>query len=305
MDTCVLVTGSSGLIGRALCGELKRQGYGLRRLVRFGTADGRETFSWNPEEGYCDPRALDGVSAVVHLAGEPIAQRWNKKARTRILDSRIRGTAVLVEAMRLAGSSADLIASSGINFYGSMPGRITLSEADWGGEPEGFLSEVCHRWEAEARAIHQGGVKQRCVLLRTGVVLNHNGGALKRMLPPFRLGLGGVVGSGDQWMSWIELRDLVAVILWAIQADFSGPLNAVAPSPIQNKDFVKALSRILRRPCAFPMPECIVDAVFGSMGRETVLADIGVAPHVLMEAGFKWNFPNIESALESALRNDA
>lgn len=304
MNKTVLVTGSSGMIGRALCAELRRQGFGLRRLIRSGVANEIETFTWNPEADLFDPRALEGVSAVVHLAGEPIAQRWNKRAKARILESRIRSTAMLVEAMRLTESSADLIASSGINVYGSKPGRITASEADWQGTSEGFLSEVCHRWEAEAKAIHEGGHNQRCVLLRTGVVLNQYGGALKRMLPPFRFGLGGVVGSGDQWMSWIELRDLVRVILWAIQSDHSGALNAVAPTPIQNKDFVKALSRHLRRPCVFPMPECIVDALFGSMGRETVLADIGVSPQVLMEAGFQWDSPDIVSALEKALSND-
>lgn len=304
MDECVLVTGSSGMIGHALCAELRRQGFGLRRLIRSDDVDEIETFSWNPEAGILDPRALEGVSAVVHLAGEPIAQRWNEKARARILESRIRSTEVLVEAMRLAESSADLITSSGINYYGATPARITSSEADWQGASEGFLSDVCHRWEAAAKAIHEGGVKQRCVLLRTGVVLNQKGGALKRMLPPFRLGLGGVVGSGNQWMSWIELQDCVRIILWAIQSDFSGALNAVAPAPIQNKDFVKALSRHLRRPCAFPMPEWVVDVLFGPMGRETVLADIGVTPQVLMEAGFKWDAPDIESALDKALSDD-
>lgn len=304
MNKCVLVTGSTGMIGRALCSELRRQGFALRRLLRSGDVDEVESFHWDPLRGFLDPRVLEGVSAVVHLAGEPIAQRWNNQAKARILASRIRSTEVLVEAMRLAESTADFIVSSGINFYGSNAGRITEGEADWRGESEGFLSDVCHRWEAKAKVIHELGNYQRCVLLRTGVVLHQRGGALKRMLPPFRIGLGGVVGSGNQWMSWIELADCVRIILWVLQSDYSGALNAVAPSPIQNKDFVKALSRHLGRPCIFPMPSWVVDALFGSMGRETVLADIGVTPQVLMEAGFEWEAPDIDSALEKALGND-
>jgi uncharacterized protein (TIGR01777 family) len=142
------------------------------------------------------------------------------------------------------------------------------------------------------------------VYLRTGVVLNKNGGALARMLPAFQFGFGGVVGSGEQWMSWIELDDLIRIILWSIHSDYSGPLNAVAPSPTQNKDFVKALGRVLKRPTVLPLPAFLVDILFGTMGRETVLADIGVMPRVLENAGFEWNSPTVESALKKALNYD-
>ena len=299
MDKTILVSGSSGMIGKALCMKLEAEGFEVRKLKRSSVDLGTNEFFWNPKESEIDILAIEGADCVVHLAGEPIAQNWNQKSRKAISDSRILGTRLLVESMKLAESKAKFISSSGINFYGAKIGLHTDGEDAIINGADGFLSEVCHEWEAEAKSLVESGNSVIC--LRTGVVLNKKGGALARMLPAFQLALGGVIGSGKQWMSWIELDDLVKIILWSINSDYSGPLNAVAPSPVQNKDFVKALGRILKRPTVLPMPEFLVDVLFGAMGRETVLADIGVISCVLKDAGFEWNCSTVESALKKAL----
>ena len=301
MNKIILVSGSSGMIGNALCLKLEEEGFEVRKLKRSSKSLSSNEFFWNPESSEIDILALEGVDVVVHLAGEPIAQRWNEKSKKAIFDSRIMSTRLLVESMKLAESKAKFISSSGINFYGSKIGLNSEGEAVIIDCPDGFLSEVCHEWEAEAKSLIDTGNSVVC--LRTGVVLNQGGGALARMLPAFKLGLGGLVGSGEQWMSWIELDDLVRVILWSIRSNYSGALNAVAPNPTQNKDLVKALGQTVKRPTVLPMPEFLVDILFGTMGRETVLADIGVIPQVLQNAGFEWNCPTIESALKRALNN--
>ena len=294
----ILLTGSSGLIGQSLLSTLKNYGHHVSVFKRSKNLSKGEYF-WDPENHDLNLRAFNGIECVIHLAGEPIAQRWNHKSKDAIFNSRILGTRLIVESMKKVESKAKLICSSGINFYGAQLGLINDGEEIVIKSPYGFLCEVCHEWEAEAKSLIESGNPVIC--LRTGLVLNKNGGALARMLPAFQLALGGVIGSGKQWMSWIELDDLVKVILWSINADYSGPLNAVAPKPVQNKDFVKVLGRILKRPTVLPMPEFLVDLLFGAMGRETVLADIGVIPCILKDAGFEWNCSTIESALKKAL----
>ena len=301
MNKIILVSGSSGLIGKALCSKLEEKGFEVRKLKRFSEGLSANEFFWNPESNEIDILALEEVDVVVHLAGEPIAQRWDEKSKKAIFGSRILSTRLLVESMKLAESKAKFISSSGINFYGSKIGLNSEGENVVINSADGFLSEVCHEWEAEANSLIDSGNSVVC--LRTGVVLDQDGGALARMLPAFKLGLGGLVGSGEQWMSWIELDDLIQVILWSICNDYSGPLNVVAPYPTQNKDLVKALGRVIKRPTVLPMPEFLVDILFGAMGRETVLADIGVIPQVLQNAGFEWNCPTIESALKKAINN--
>lgn len=301
MNKIILVSGSSGMIGKTLCLNLEEKGFKVRKLKRSAEGLSANEFFWNPESSEIDILAFEGVDSVVHLAGEPIAQRWNEKSKKAIFDSRIKSTRLLVESMKLAESKAKFISSSGINFYGSKIGLNREGEDARINGADGFLSEVCHEWETEAKSLLDSGNSVVC--LRTGVVLDKKGGALARMLPAFQLGLGGVVGSGKQWMSWIELSDLVRVILWCIDNDYSGPLNAVSPNPTQNKNFVKAFGQILKRPTVLPMPEFLVDILFGAMGRETVLADIGVMPEILKKAGFEWNCPTIESALKRAINN--
>lgn len=302
MSKIILVSGSSGMIGKALCTQLEADGFEVRKLKRSSTALGANEFFWNPETSEFDILAIENVDYVVHLAGEPIAQYWNEKSKKAISDSRILGTRLLVESLKLAESKAKFISSSGINFYGAQVGFNEAGEDLQIDRADGFLSEVCHEWESEAQSLEGSG--NSVVYLRTGVVLNKYGGALARMLPAFKFGFGGVVGSGKQWMSWIELDDLVRIILWSIHSNYSGPLNAVAPSPIQNRDFVKVLGHVLKRPTVFPLPAFLVNILFGTMGRETVLADIGVLPRVLENSGFEWNCPTAESALNKALNYD-
>jgi uncharacterized protein (TIGR01777 family) len=301
MNKTILISGSSGMIGKALCIKLEAEGFEIRKLKRSSVQLNTNEYYWDPEKGEIDALALDAVDCVVHLAGEPIAQRWNSKSKKAILESRISSTRLLVESLKLAESKADFISSSGINFYGAKVGLNKEGENAVINHTDGFLSEVCHKWEAEAKSLLDSG--NRVVLLRTGVVLNRNGGALARMLPAFKLGLGGLIGSGEQWMSWIELEDLIQVILWSMHSVHSGPLNAVAPNPTKNKDFVKTLGRILKRPTILPMPEFLVNMLFGTMGKETVLADIGIEPHVLRNSEFQWTCPTVESALNKTLNH--
>ncbi len=298
----ILISGSSGFIGRELCLKLKSNATNVRRLVRDKSLVKEDSFFWDPITKEINLSAFDNIDCVINLSGEPIAQRWNNKSKKAISDSRIISTQFLVESMNLAKSRASLINSSGINYYGSNVGFIDYDET-FQFNPDGFLSEVCHKWEAEAKAIETSQFNNRLVILRTGVVINPKGGALKRMLVPFKMGLGGAIGTGNQWISWIELGDFIKVILWAIDSDYSGYVNAVAPYPIKNKEFSKVLSQTLKRPSFFPLPTWAVDMAFGQMGRETVLADIGVLPKVLMNEGFEWSCPSIESALAKGLLN--
>ncbi len=296
----ILISGSSGFIGKELCLKLKSNAINVRRLVRKKSLVKEDSFFWDPTIKEINLSAFDNIDCVINLSGEPIAQRWNNKSKKSILDSRIISTRFLVESMKLVKSPATLINASGINYYGSKAGFINSNET-FRFNADGFLSEVCHKWEAEAKALESSQFGNRLVILRTGVVINPSGGALKRMLTPFKMGLGGVVGSGNQWMSWIDLGDLLKIIKWAIDSDYSGVVNAVAPEPIKNKKFSKVLSQTLKRPCFLPLPNWAVDIAFGEMGRETVLADIGVVPKVLMNVGFEWDCPSIESALAKAL----
>ena len=304
MKKTILITGSRGLIGTALSERLIQKGHTVRRLVRQKT-DQKDTYYWDPLAGNFDEKALVGTDCVVHLAGEPIAQRWNKKSKEAILKSRVLGTRLLVDRMKALNSPAALISTSGINFYGAQAGFIYKEDQEstpMANPGDGFLSEVCREWEQETQALD--ATRNRVVLLRTGVVLSKKGGALARLLMPFKLGLGGVVGSGTQWMSWIELHDLVKIFIWAIEGDFSGSLNAVSPNPVQNKVFLAHLGKILKRPTVIPLPKFIVHMLFGAMGHETLLADIGVMPYTLINEGFQWECAEINKALLKALKDN-
>ena len=286
----VLVTGATGLVGSALSAALRERGHEVRTLSRS-----RGDFSWDVEAGSLDADALDGVDAVVHLAGEPIAQRWSAEAKRRILSSRVDGTALLAGAIAGCATPPALICASGVNFYGYAPGR-EVDESSASGD--GFLSEVCRAWEAAAKPAVEAGA--RTVFLRTGIVLSAKGGALAKMLPPFKLGIGGRIGDGRQLMSWISLPDLVQAYVFALENDaVRGPFNAVAPAPVTNQVFTKTLGAVLGRPTVFPLPRSVVKTLFGEMGKETVLADLGVRPKRLQELGFKWAQPELEAALRA------
>ena len=276
----IVVTGASGFIGRAVVGRLRAGGHAVTAVsLRQGL----------PAESFpaCD--------AVVHLAGEPVAQRWTKAARQRIRDSRIQGTRQLVEALRVRPPSV-LVSASAIGYYGSRGNDILTEEAM---PASGFLGKVSVAWEQEAFAAETFGV--RVVVPRIGVVLGPGGGALKKMLLPFRLGLGGRLGGGKQWMSWIHIDDLVALIEFAItNHELSGPVNAAAPAPVTNAEFTRTLARVLHRPAIFPVPAFALKLMFGEMSQ-ILLGSQRVLPEAALRAGFDFRYSDLGLALAAAL----
>ena len=294
----VLMTGSSGLIGAALRSFLGGRGHHVRRLRRAVSASDAST-SWNPADGTFTAGAFDGVDAVVHLAGESIAGgRWTAARKARIRESRVTGTRQLCEKLaRLDTPPKVLVAASAIGFYGDR-GRELLDESAAAGS--GFLPEVCQAWEAAVTPARERGM--RVVHLRIGIVLSPLGGALAQMLRPFKLGAGGVLGSGDQYMSWIALDDLLSIVQHALIDDsVSGPVNAVAPQVVTNREFTKTLGAVLRRPTCLPAPAFALRLAFGEMADALLLASTRVDPAVLRTAGFKFALPDLEGALRHVL----
>ena len=293
----VLISGASGLLGTALTRALQNDGHETLALVRRAPRDGE--VQWNPRQPL-DPAKLEGCDAVVHLAGKNIAGRWTEKFKQEVLESRAIGTQTLAaataESFRQTGQPRVFVSASGVGYYGSR-GDEVLSEASSAGA--GFLAEVCKQWEAATNPAREAGV--RVVNLRIGVVLAHDGGALKPMLPPFRLGLGGRVGSGQQWWSWVSLDDVIGAMLFALHGDLHGPVNAVGPTPVRNADFVKALGKALHRPTIFPLPEFVIRGVMGEMGEELLLTSARAVPEKLQAAGYKFRHADLDDALRAAL----
>jgi uncharacterized protein (TIGR01777 family) len=291
----IALTGSSGLIGTALAAALTAAGHELVRLVRRGPAGPGEAL-WNIDAGAIDEGALQDVGAIVHLAGETIGQRWSPKVKQRVLASRVEGTRLIAEtAARLPGRPT-LVCASAIGFYGPR-GDEELDESSLRGP--GFLADVVEAWETAAEPARAAGL--RTVHLRQGIVLSKRGGALQRLLLPFRLGAGGRVGSGSQWWSWVSLDDAVAAYLFALEHPLEGPVNVTSPEPVTNRDFVKALGRALHRPTIFPLPSFAVKAAFGQMGEEMLLSGQRVVPARLQAAGFAFEQPGIDAAIARAL----
>ena len=302
----ILVSGATGLVGSALVAYLSAGGHTVTRLVRAGRdaapPPGLPTgsVSWDPEgPGFASPEALEGFDAVVHLAGENIAGgRWTAARKARIRDSRVCSTKTLAEAMsRLVKPPRAFVVASAIGYYGDR-GDENLIEASARGK--GFLADVCGAWEGAAAAARAAAV--RVVNLRIGVVLSPLGGALAQMLPPFRLGAGGPIGEGRQWMSWIALDDLLDVILHAIADDsLTGPVNAVAPHPVTNEEWTQLLAKVLRRPAVVPMPAFAARAALGEMADELLLASTRVLPERLLAARHPFRFFEVEPALRHLL----
>lgn len=295
----LLVTGASGLIGSALCASLSSQGHEVLRLVRARPRAGESAVFWDPGRGEMDGRALEGLDGAVHLAGENIsAGRWTESRKESILRSRVEGTLLLSRA--LAACSAPpkvLLSASAVGFYGDR-GGAELDEASPSGE--GFLAEVCEAWERAADPARERGI--RVVHPRFGIVLSGRGGALPKMLPPFKLGLGGRVGGGRQFMSWIALSDAVGVLQFLLtRGDLEGPVNAVAPYPVTNAEFSATLGRALRRPALLPLPGFAVRLALGEMGGALLLGGAKVAPAKLLEAGYAFRFPLLQGAIEAEL----
>ncbi len=292
------ITGAAGLVGSALGAFLSTGGHRVQRLVRREAVSDRE-ISWDPASGRVDLAALEGVDAVVHLAGRSIAEgRWSPAVKAVIRESRVEGTRLVATSLAsLKRPPRVLVCASAIGFYGDT-GESEVSENAPRGS--GFLPEVCEAWEAAADPARSAGI--RVVHLRIGVVLSARGGALARMLTPFRLGLGGVVGRGSQGMSWIAMEDLLGVIQYALFTEsLSGPVNAVAPAPVTNREFTRTLARLLHRPALLPLPAAAVRLLFGEMGRTLLLESARVLPRRLAESGFSHLHPTLEGALRAEL----
>lgn len=293
----VIVSGSSGLIGTALVRSLDGHGHQVTPLVR---GDEHEGIRWDPEAGSIDVDPLEGVDAVVHLAGLSIgARRWNQRHKERVLQSRERGTVTLSAALAALADPPDvLVSASAIGFYGDR-GDEELTEDS--GPGDGFVAEVCRRWEGATRPAQEAGI--RVVHLRTGLVLGEGAELLKRMSLPFKLGLGGPLGSGRQWMSWVALADAVAAIQHLIETSgLTGPFNITAPHPVTNREFAQAMGRVLRRPAVIPVPAFVLKLVLGpEMARETALISQKVSSERLQESGFSFRYQEVEPALRAAL----
>lgn len=290
----IAITGATGLIGSALVPFLTTAGHRVDRIVRHGGPG----IAWDPVAGRLDAAALDGVDAVVHLAGENIgAGRWTAARKRAIVDSRVRGTDLLVRTLAaLPRPPRVLVAASAIGFYGA-DARVADESAPSGA---GFLAEVVRAWEGALRPAEEAGI--RVVRVRAGVVLSVRGGMLARVRLPFSAGLGGPIGSGEQPLSWIALDDLLDVFLLAVtDSNLAGPLNAVAPDPTTNRGFTATLARVLRRPAVVPLPSFVVRAVFGEMGEELLLSGQAVLPARLQALKFQWRAPALEQALAREL----
>jgi uncharacterized protein (TIGR01777 family) len=298
----VAVTGSSGLIGSALTLALEKRGHQVLRLVRR-PASGPGEASWDPAGDLAEPARLENLDALVHLAGAGIAdRRWSARRKSVIYDSRVSGTRHLVSALaRLDQPPRRFLGGSAIGVYGNR-GIEPLEEASAGGE--GFLADLCLAWERETTAA--AAFAERVYHLRTGIVLSSAGGALGKMMTPFKLGLGGVLGSGEQYMSWITIDDQVGAILHLLETDLgdsleSGPVNLTAPTPVTNREFTVALGRALGRPTLFPLPAFAIRTLFGEMGEEALLGSQYVLPRRLQDNRYRFAQTDIDRALAHLL----
>lgn len=294
----VLISGASGFLGQALTHALQMAGHQVVALVRRSPR--ADQMPWDPEQPL-DPAKLAGRDAVVHLAGKNIAGRWTETFKQQVLDSRVQGTRTLstaaAESFRRSGQPKVLLAASGAGYYADRGDELLTEESSAG---TGFLAEVTRQWEAATAPASEAGV--RVVRLRIGVVLGRDGGALKQMLLPFRLGLGGRVGDGQQYMSWIALQDVIGAMMFALENEnLRGPVNAVAPAPVRNEEFVRTLAGVLNRRAIFHVPAFAVRGLFGEMGQELLLTSTRVAPAKLQAAGYNFRYTDLEAALQAQL----
>ncbi len=293
----ILVAGSSGLIGTALCSRLEREGHEVVRLVRRQPEQGE--LRWDPEAGELEQEALERIEAVVHLGGRSIAAgRWTATVKEQLRQSRVQTTQLL--AARLAGLAAPprvLVCASAVGIYGHRHDEELDEESDTG---EGFLAELGRVWEGASAVAAEAGI--RVVQARLGIVLSRRGGALAKMLLPFRLGMGGKIGDGRQYVSWISLEDAVAALIYAVENDaLHGPVNLTAPQSVTNAELTRTLGRVLRRPTLLPLPAFAAKLLLGELAEEGLLASQRVRPKRLLEAGFEFAYPELEGALRHAL----
>jgi uncharacterized protein (TIGR01777 family) len=294
----ILVTGASGLVGHRLVPSLESSGHEVLRLVRNAPAGEREV-RWDPSKGTIDAGALEGVDAAVHLAGENLAEgRWTEEKKRRIRESRVKGTKLISETLAgLARKPEVLVSASAVGFYGDRGDEVLTEESSSG---DGFLADVCREWERATEAAEGAGV--RVAHMRFGVILSGEGGALKKMLFPFRMGVGGKLGDGRQYMSWVTLDDAVGAIEHALEnKTLRGPVNTVAPQPVTNYEFTKAMGSALSRPTILPAPAFALRLLFGEMADATLLSSQRAEPLRLKESGFVFKYPEIEGALRHVL----
>jgi uncharacterized protein (TIGR01777 family) len=288
----IAITGASGLIGSALVGHLKSEGHTVQRLVRRATVAPDE-IQWDPKTGFVDIEALRGVDAVIHLAGVGVGdKRWTKRYKSEILNSRLLGTTAIANAVAEVKPQV-FISASAIGWYGDSGNRAVVESDSVGND---FLAAVCREWEGAADLARD----VRTVKLRTGLVLDPTGGALGRMLPLFRFGLGGKLGSGKQWWSWITLHDVVRAIIFTLEHPITGPVNLTTPNPVTNQEFTAALARAMNRPALFPAPAIALKIALGGFASE-VLGSKKVMPKALSDAGFVWDYPHITNALTALI----
>lgn len=293
----VLLSGASGFVGAALQKHLKSCGHQVVRLVRDPKSLADDTIFWDPEHGKADAADLEGFDAIINLSGENIAgSRWNDKQKTQILESRVKSTFTLAKILaKLKRPPEVFICASAVGIYGNRGNQLCNEDTPSG---NGFLAEVCRKWEAAAAPAKDKGI--RTVHLRFGIVLSKKGGALAKMLPPFKLGLGGRFGDGKQYMSWITIEDLVAIVLFAMtQRRLQGPVNTVTPHPVTNEQFTKSLGKAIKRPAFFNVPAFMLKAIFGKeMAEEMFLNSTRVEPLRLNEAGYSFLYPELNTALQ-------
>jgi len=299
----VLVTGSTGLVGSALVSFLAGGGHRVTRLVRSPQSTTEPVAVWDPEKGQIDAAPLEDMDAVIHLAGENIAGgRWNTERKARIRDSRVKGTRLLSETLaRLARPPKAFLSASAIGYYGSRGDEVMREDSSPGTD---FLADVCRDWEAAAAPARDKGI--RVVFMRIGVICSPRGGALAKMLTPFKLGAGGRVGDGGQYMSWIALDDVVGAIhhCWMTES-LQGPVNLVAPNPVTNLEFTKTLGRVLGRPTIMPLPGFAARLMFGELADALLLSSTRVEPSRLLATNYAFRFPHLEEALRHLLAKPA
>ena len=296
IDQRILVSGVSGPIGKALLPELRKRGHVIR-LVR-GRVTGNDQISWNPAQAL-PPQQVEGFDIVIHLAGETIVGRWNAAKKARIRDTRVQGTKTLVEPLtKTAHPPRVFICASAIGYYGDRGDELLREESAPGSD---FLAQVCREWETATQPATNAGI--RTVNTRFGVILSRDGGALPKMLPPFRMGVGGRIGNGRQWMSWIHIADVVGAIEHALDnPSVSGAVNVVGPNPAMNAEFTRTLARVLHRPAIFPMPAFAARLAFGEMGDALLLASQRVEAAKLTANGYRFQFEDLSAALAALLQ---
>lgn len=296
----ILITGASGLVGGELIPVLMAKGHEIFKLSRSQPKNSND-IQWDADKGFAveELAKLEGIEAVIHLAGENVAGgSWTDERKKRIRDSRVKGTKTLVDALKTVQNPPKIfISASAIGFYGSRGDEVLTEESGTG---EGFLPEVCVEWEAEGDKANEFGA--RVAHPRIGIVLSREGGALEKMLTPFKFGVGGTVGSGEQWMSWVAIDDLVKALVFSLETEsLNGAFNVTSPNPVNNEEFTDTLGKVLNRPTIIPVPAFGIKMLFGEMGETLLLQGAKVLPKKLEDLGFQFDFPNLEKAMKHVL----